>query len=666
MNCHISRGIERSKDNSFFIKKKNKKNSNVLIINKTTLEDIKNIKLKAIERVNRYQKLLRLRKFEELKAIQRKKIDINNNSTKESNEDENEDEVLPIVENEDEDKMKEIKIIKGFLTYSFNYVGIDKLTEELVKSKIPIIECEYFEVIPTITFIENYVLVEIETNLKDLNYYPDDFGITFDIKNLLNNDELCNFYNNYTNNLILIGSENCPFSKVGNQFKNIKNVEILDAINPYFLKETSLKNCFNGSRNFNSNISNWDTTNVIDMSYMFNSSILFNNGEIIVNIQKLEETHNCSYIDDTKILTCPNAIFNTSLNANDILIIKTANKIYSSIVQKIKSNSTIILLNSLGKDLNEGDIIEIKKTNQGTNPLCWNTSNVLNMESMFRNACLFSQDLNFDVSNVINMSNMFYKAITFNKNLNNWQPKNVIDMSCMFFKAENFNNGEINNTSNNPLNWDISSCEDIHSIFENCSAFNQYIGDWNVCKVKNMEKMFKSCILFNQYIGAWNTVNLENISEMFNFASSFNNGEQLKCVPNILPLLSNYVDKTKTLNCPGGRFTIDLSNNDILIVKTCRKMTFHTIVVKNIINNTTILTSNNIGNDLMLGQILSIQKSVIGTKPLNWNTSNIKNTSLLFNEALSFNQDISKWDISQTNNTSEMFNGDVTFNNGLN
>jgi surface protein len=201
-------------------------------------------------------------------------------------------------------------------------------------------------------------------------------------------------------------------------------------------------------------------------------------------------------------------------------------------------------------------------------------------------------------------------------------------------------------------------------MFENCNRFNQDISNWNTVNVKNMEKMFKHCTLFNQYLGNWNTENVESISEMFNNASSFNNGQVIRNITKILPLLSTYIDSTKTLNCPGATFITDLSINDVLIIKTYKDTTFYTFFIKKIVNNTTLQSNNNLDTDLALGQIMSIKKSVIGTNPLNWNTLKMKNMSLVFNNAISFNQNISRWNIENINLFPNMLNNAYSFNNG--
>ena len=57
-----------------------------------------------------------------------------------------------------------------------------------------------------------------------------------------------------------------------------------------------------------------------------------------------------------------------------------------------------------------------------------------NMESMFRNAKMFNQDLSkWNVSSVVDMSYMFGGAPHFSGDLSNWNVSKVTNMSFMFF-----------------------------------------------------------------------------------------------------------------------------------------------------------------------------------------------------------------------------------------
>jgi surface protein len=69
----------------------------------------------------------------------------------------------------------------------------------------------------------------------------------------------------------------------------------------------------------------------------------------------------------------------------------------------------------------------------------WNTSKVTNMISMFYNAKSFNSDISdWDTSKVTNMSEMFYNATNFNQDLSVWDTSKVEHITDMFYHAISF------------------------------------------------------------------------------------------------------------------------------------------------------------------------------------------------------------------------------------
>jgi surface protein len=120
----------------------------------------------------------------------------------------------------------------------------------------------------------------------------------------------------------------------------------------------------------------------------------------------------------------------------------------------------------------------------------WNVSKVTNMSYMFCGAEFFSQPIDsWDVSKVIDMSYMFDGATAFNQTIGSWDVSKVIDMSWMFSGAETFNQpigswnvSNVTNMSymfceatafNQPLgSWDVGNETDMDSMFQDAIAFN--------------------------------------------------------------------------------------------------------------------------------------------------------------------------------------------------
>jgi surface protein len=78
----------------------------------------------------------------------------------------------------------------------------------------------------------------------------------------------------------------------------------------------------------------------------------------------------------------------------------------------------------------------------------------------------------------------------------------------MFLLAIAFNN----NGSALINNWNTSSLQSTQQMFRLC-LFNQPIGSWDVSSVEDMSSMFRNNNAFNQDIGAW------DISAVTNFSS---------------------------------------------------------------------------------------------------------------------------------------------------
>ncbi|WP_295163217.1 BspA family leucine-rich repeat surface protein, partial [uncultured Brachyspira sp.] len=102
----------------------------------------------------------------------------------------------------------------------------------------------------------------------------------------------------------------------------------------------------------------------------------------------------------------------------------------------------------------------------------------------------FSGIETWDTSKVVNMESMFFKAESFNQPLNNWNVSNVENMYCMFYGAKNFNQ---------PLNkWDTSKVVNMESMFFKAESFNQNINNWNISKLKYIDDMFNSALNFDK------------------------------------------------------------------------------------------------------------------------------------------------------------------------
>ena len=145
-------------------------------------------------------------------------------------------------------------------------------------------------------------------------------------------------------------------------------------------------------------ISNWDTSNVTNMRYMFHNATAFN--------QPLNKW-NVSNVTNMRSMFSNATSFNQPLDHWNVSNVKTMWMMFCN-------------ARSFNQPLN-------------TSGNKWNVSNVTNMRYMFGHARSFNHPLNdWNVSSVTNMCYMFWNARSFNQPLNDWNVSNVMNMRGLF------------------------------------------------------------------------------------------------------------------------------------------------------------------------------------------------------------------------------------------
>jgi len=170
----------------------------------------------------------------------------------------------------------------------------------------------------------------------------------------------------------------------------------------------------------------------------------------------------------------------------------------------------------------------------------WDTTNVTNMEQMFRYAGTFNIDISsWDTAKVTNMGFMFNGASAFNQNIGGWNVSNVTSMRWMFLSCPVFNQdisswdtGKVTNMSsmfsgatnfNQDIgSWNVSNVETMEGMFSSAKVFDQNLTNWNVSSVTTMANMFYQCSVFNGDLSNWNPISVTSMNYMFFYATSFN------------------------------------------------------------------------------------------------------------------------------------------------
>ena len=294
---------------------------------------------------------------------------------------------------------------------------------------------------------------------------------------------------------------------------------------------------------FNDDIEHWDTSNVVDMSFMFAYTAAFNQSIgawDTSNVRDMEgmfeaaESFNDGF-EATDLFTGSFQYTNQSIENWNTTNVRSMHRMFANAI-------------SFNQPLGKWDVAAVLDMSQmffsaysfEQDLSTWNTSNVRTMEGMFESAEAFNGSIErWNLARATNLSRMFYNAYNFNQDISSWNTSRVTDMSYMFWFAQSFdqpigswNTSNVNDVQgmfayaanfNQPLDgWNMSKVITTHRMFAHALAFNQPIERWDTSSVTDMSQMFWNADAFSQPIGRWNTSSVDNMSQMFFEANSFN------------------------------------------------------------------------------------------------------------------------------------------------
>ena len=164
-----------------------------------------------------------------------------------------------------------------------------------------------------------------------------------------------------------------------------------------------------------------------------------------------------------------------------------------------------------------------------------------------------------DTSQITNMQEIF-KYSMFNGDISNWNVSNVTKMKEMFNSAKEFNSSI--------GNWDMKNIKSTNNMFYNAESFNQDINSWDTSNIINMGLMFAYAKKFDKNISKWNLENVKMCFELFYNADAFldkyNNSLSLpKNTKDILEWFNNNKEKMNIIDIKDthGKEIDDFFNN---------------------------------------------------------------------------------------------------------
>ena len=271
-------------------------------------------------------------------------------------------------------------------------------------------------------------------------------------------------------------------------------------------------------------VSNLDTSNVTNMSYMFRHC----NNLTSLNVSNW----------DTSNVTNMSHMFSNCYKLIEIIGIENFNT----------SNVTSFCGGDFGLFSNCESLTQLDLSN-------WDTSNITDMCYMFRECTNLTQlDVsNFNTSNVTNMNRMFYKCESLTElDISNFDTSNVTSMGAMFYKCQSLIQLDISN-------WDTSNVTDMSSMFGDCQSLIQLdISNFNTINVTNMGWMFSGCDnLTSLDLSNWDTSNVTNTNGMCQYCTSLTELRLDNCSNNTISKIitsksfpTNAIDGvTRTIYC---------------------------------------------------------------------------------------------------------------------
>ncbi len=213
----------------------------------------------------------------------------------------------------------------------------------------------------------------------------------------------------------------------------------------------------------------FDTSNVIDMSYMF-----YGSAATVLDV---------SGFDTSKVTDMSYMFYGSDATVLDVSGFDTSNVIDMS---SMFSLSAATVLDVSGFD----------------------TSNVTNMYDMFWNSAATVLDVSgFDTSNVTNMYDMFRSSAATVLDVSGFDTSKVTDMHCMFCSSAA--------TVLDVSGFNTSEVTDISSMFRSSAATVLDVSGFNTSKVTDMSSMFDSSTATIIDVSGFDTTNVTDMSSMF-------------------------------------------------------------------------------------------------------------------------------------------------------
>ncbi|MDF2805937.1 MAG: hypothetical protein K0S43_883 [Cellulosimicrobium sp.] len=349
-----------------------------------------------------------------------------------------------------------------------------------------------------------------------------------------------------------------------------------------------------GSQSFE--LTGWDSSRVTTMAHMFDGA---------TNYKQYQPTWDTSNVTDMSFMFANTRSFRGPISFSSTSRVSTMEGMFQ--------NATAYE----GASWSEGAFIQF-----------WDVSSVTSMAHMFDGATAFNRRLeNWDTSSVTDMSAMFRGATSFNQSLSRWDTSSVTDMSAMFQGATALNQ----NLNTVGKRWDVSKVTTMAHMFDGARTFHGDITAWDTSSVTDMSSMFEGAVNFNGNLGSWSrTGSVTTMSRMFMNADAFNQDLASWDTSSVTDLSFMFAE---TANFHGDVRTWDLSS----------------------VTTTAHMFQNSAFDYYSLG--------AWGDDPV-WDVSHVQDMSFMF-AGSRYDHSLAGWDLSSATDVTSMFQDAASFDQDL-
>ena len=159
----------------------------------------------------------------------------------------------------------------------------------------------------------------------------------------------------------------------------------------------------------------------------------------------------------------------------------------------------------------------------------WNTNRIINMSNLFEDceSLISLPDLSkWNMKNVINIDSMFKgcKSLSSLPDLSKWDIKNVTSIENMFHECKSLE------VLPDLSRWNVSNATNMRRLFMNCISLTSLpdMSKWDIKNLTNIQEMFSGCLKVKKIKIFKNSNKLEYINELFYGCNSLKNMPDIK------------------------------------------------------------------------------------------------------------------------------------------